>query len=50
MIVLTSVDSALVLNECFCAIEGHMMFEKRRNFDKIDTLLQNYNQLWIPAA
>lgn len=28
MIVLTSVDSVLVLNECCCAIEGHMMSEK----------------------
>lgn len=41
MIVLTSFGSALVLNECSFAIEGHMMSEKRRNTDKTGILLQN---------
>lgn len=41
MIVLTSFDSALGLTECCFAIKGHVISEKRRNADIIDTLLWN---------
>lgn len=35
MIELMSVDSALVLNECCCAAEGHMMCEKEEILIKL---------------
>lgn len=41
MIVLTSFDSALRLNECCFAMKGHMTSEKRRNADITDILLRN---------
>lgn len=35
MVVLTSMDSALVLDECCCAVEGHMIYEKEEILIKL---------------